>query len=199
MVYLKLLLVKFSLVATGNGLLADLVEVDGPGCINHHGLRADLNAGFKMCPGRQLGRVVAAEVDGPGCINHNGQPQWPCHVIPGKDGVFKISFMHQNRNALDYIESSIHANVKLRFSFIEQSIPIAGEANQNACPHTFYHSVIGPYYGCPIQQNVVHTIQKTVTVPNSVRFAQSNLNIEFKLTDRRGNNIICFMAPMVIP
>ncbi|CAL4062015.1 unnamed protein product [Meganyctiphanes norvegica] len=185
---LRFLLVICSLITTGNAL------------------RADLKKGFRMCPGKQLGRVVAVYADGPGCRRSNGADQWPCFIVPRKYGQFQIEFMHDTVDkygtsvAFGGIRSSIHAHVFVRGvpSFTgEQHVGLSGEVGKNACPETYYESVEGPYFGCPIQPGVVHIIQKNITVPNSVRFAQSDMKVEFKLTNLRGQTIVCFQAPII--
>ena len=179
---LKLMLVMCICIATGNAL------------------RADTQIGFKICPGKQLGRIVSVEADGPGCRRSNGQAQWPCLAIPGRAGIFSISFIHEKLGGFNNIDSSIHANVKLRFPFnIKQRVPIKGEVRKDACPEAYYQTARGPQYGCPILPGVVHTISKTVSVPRNIRMAERNMNLEVKITDTKGNTIVCFTAPMINP
>ena len=163
-------------------------------------IRVDKQRGFKMCPGRQLGRIVSIEGGGPGCRKSNGKAQWPCLALPGRAGTFSISFTHETPGGFNKIDSSIHALVKLRGLFnIKQRVPIRGEAKKNACPETSSQTARGPQRGCPIRPGVVHTITKTVSVPGAIRLAERNMNLEVKLTDTKGNTIICFTAPMINP
>lgn len=154
-------------------------------------LRADLSKGFKLCPGKQVGRIVSVEVDGPGCYRRNGQAQWPCFLYPGRAGTYRVSFTHNLPNPLTTVKSSIHAIAKYR-GFLSRSgvrhIPFFGEVNKNACPAI----------GCPVRPGSVHIIEKTFKVPGSVRLAEQNMKIEFKLTTgRRKDTIICFIVPAI--
>ena len=167
--------------------------------INGNALRADHQKGFKMCPGKQLGHVVSVEAEGPGCKRRNGQDQWPCFVYPGRDVIFKISFIHEESVAFTSIESSIYGIVKLRgFGRFtgNRRMGLKGEVEKDACSETYW-TANGLHFGCPIQAGVVHTIQKIITVPTTVRFAQQNMDVEFKLTNSRGDTIICFTAPII--
>ena len=158
-------------------------------------LRADLQRGFKMCPGQQLGVLVSVEVNSTSCWRPNGELQWPCLAITGNEGVFTISFIHEQPSSFNHIYSSIHALVKVRFFGFSQQIEV--ENNNDICRHTYYESVEGPYYGCPIQPGVVHTIQRSLSVPGGLAFVQRNMDVEFKLTDKKGDTIVCFTSPMV--
>ena len=152
--------------------------------------RADLQRGFKLCPGNQLGRVVSVEADGPGCKRRNGLPQWPCFIRPGQDGIFRVSFVHDQPSEFITITSSIHAIVTLSHLLnIKKHLGLPGEVNEYACDH------IQP--GCPIPPGIVHSIEKKVIVPNSVMFMKQNMDVEFKITDKNGENIICFTAPII--
>ena len=163
-------------------------------------IRVDKQRGFKLCPGRQLGRIVSVEGGGAGCRKSNGQTQWPCLAIPGRAGTFSISFTHETPGGFNKIVSSIHAIVKLRGLFnIKQRVPIQGEARKNACSETSSQTARGPQRGCPIRPGVVHTINKKVKVPGAVRLAERNMNVEVKITDTKGNNIVCFTVPMINP
>ena len=162
------------------------------------GVRVDTQRGYRLCPGKQLGRIVSIEADGPGCINRNGQAQWPCLAIPGKAGTFSISFMHDKRGGFNNIDTSIHANVKIRALFgIRRKEPIRGEVRKNACSLAYTQTARGPQYGCPINPGIVYTINKTVNVPRDISRAERNMNVELKLTDTKGNTIVCFTAPML--
>ena len=158
-------------------------------------LRADLQRGFKMCPGKQLGRLVSVDVNSTSCWRPNGELQWPCLAITGNSGVFTTSFIHDQPSAFNNIYISIHALVKVRFFGFSKRIEV--KKNVDYCPYTYYESVEGPYYGCPIQPGVVHTIQKTFTVPSGLAFVQKYINIETKLTDWKGDTIVCFTFPMI--
>ena len=164
-------------------------------------IRVDNKSGFKMCPGKQLGHIVSVEADGPGCRGSNGQAQWPCLAIPGRAGIFHISFIHEKPGGFNNIDSSIHAIVKIRGIFnIKQRVSIKGEDEKNACSETYYQTEArGPQYGCPIHPGIVHTISKTVSVPRAIRLAERNMNLEVKITDTKGNTIICLTAPMINP
>ena len=117
--------------------------------------RADLQRGFKLCPGNQLGRVVSVETDGPGCKRRNGLPQWPCFIRPGQDGVFRVSFVHYQPSEFITITSSIHAIVTFSHLLnIKKHLGLPGEVDEYACDH------IQP--GCPIPPGIVHSIQKKV-------------------------------------
>ena len=171
--YLKLLLVMYCSITTTSA-----------------SIRADLQRGFKLCPGNQLGHVLSVEADGPGCRRRNGQPQWPCFIRAGRDGVFSISFVHYQPSEFITIVSSIHSIVTLSdFLNIKKRVGLPGEVNEYACEHT--------QPGCPIQPGVMHSIQKRVNVPSSVMFMKQNMDVEFKLTDKNGENIICFIAPII--
>lgn len=158
-------------------------------------LRADLQKGFKMCPGKQLGQLVSVEINATSCWRPNGELQWPCLAITGDSGVFTISFIHEQPSGFNYIYSSINAIAKVRWFGFTQRVEI--ENNKDSCPQTYYESVEGPYYGCPIQPGVVHTLQKTLTVPGGLAFVQNNIDVETKLTDSKGDTIVCFISPMV--
>ena len=153
-------------------------------------IRADLQRGFKFCPGNQWGRVVSVEADGPGCRRRNGLPQWPCFIQPGQDGIFTVSFVHYQPDKYITITSSIHAIVTLgHFLNIKKHLGLPGEVNEYACKH------MQP--ACPIQPGVVHSIQKRVIVPSSVMFMKQNIDVEFKLTNKNRENIICFTVPII--
>ena len=154
-------------------------------------LRADQLKGFKLCPGKQLGRILSVEVDGPGCYRRNGQVQWPCFLYPGRTGIYRVSFTHDLPEALSTVKSSIHIVAQYRgalgFTGVHR-LPYSKEVNKNACPAI----------GCPVRPGSVKVIEKTFTVPGAVRMLQQNMKIEFKLTTGKQNDIlICFIVPTI--
>ena len=164
-------------------------------------IRADIQEGFKMCPGEQLGRLVSVEVNSTDCYQLNGDIQWPCLAITGNTGVFIISFIHDNDNdneqpsGFNNIYSTINGHVKARLFGFSTTLEV--EDKKDACPHTYHESADRVTLGCPIQPGVVHTWQKKLTVPGGLVMVQNELNVEFKLTDKEGDTIVCFTSPMI--
>ena len=158
-------------------------------------IRADLQEGFKICPGQQLGRLVSVEVNSTNCYRPNGELQWPCLAITGNTGVFTISFTHDNDDEIDNIYSTVDGHVKARLLGFSSVLEV--EDDEDACPNVYYESADGPKYGCPVQPGVVYTLQKKLTVPGGLLFVQNELNVEFKLTDEEEHTILCFTSPMI--
>ena len=160
-------------------------------------IRADLQEGFKMCPGEQLGRLISVEVDSTDCFKSNGEIQWPCLAITGNTGVFTISFTHDNDDEFDNVYSTVDGHVKARLLGFSSVLEVEDE--KDAASHVYYQSIDGPKYGCPIEPEVVYKWQKKLTVPGGLLFVQNELNVEFKLTDEdeEGDTIWCFTSPMV--
>ena len=154
-------------------------------------LRADLQQGYELCSGRQLGHIVSVEVDGPGCYRRNKQAQWPCFLYPGRQGVYKVSFTLNQRRELSTIKSSIFALASYRGSLTfgrKQRVPFPGQVNKNACQAI----------GCPVKSGTVYVIEKRFTVPSAVRFLNQNMKVEFKLTTgRKKDTVICFIVPVL--
>ena len=155
-------------------------------------LRADLLQGFQTCPGKQLGRIISVEVDGPGCVRRNGQDQWPCFLYPGREGVYKVTFTHDQRQSLSNIKSSIHVLATFRGFFSSdrsQRLPMSGQLNKDACQAI----------GCPVSRGTTNVIERRFTVTSSIRKLQQNMKVEFKLTTGqwRKETVICFIVPVI--
>ena len=153
-------------------------------------IRADLQKGFKLCPGKQWGRIVSVKIESPGCYNRNGQTQWPCFAYPGNKATLKIKFKHNVPEPMTNIKSSIYVITKFRGFFGlagEQRMP--AEVKKDACK----------FMGCPLKPRVAHSIQKTGIIPDIVRLLHRNIKLEYKLTDKNGNTIICFIFPVINP
>ena len=128
------------------------------------------------------------EVDGPGCYRRNGEDQWPCFLLPGQEGIYRVTYTHDQPEELTNIKSSIHGLVTLRGRFSHKGIvrsPIAGEVNKNAQR--------------TIRPGTLHIIEERFTVPGFIRQVQQNMKIEFKLTSGKWQKetVICFIVPVI--